>query len=180
MYARACLLPCNHNVNCVQQINIISYVFQNKQKNTPSTTNKFHIVYLKKHSIFKPKPKNKSSKLVGRTTTKKEQRSANTLYQELSFQDNEESEDNEIVTGTYRSCRFHVARKYKFQLFCCPLTKLNFRMLLLCIFEGDRDDLINIIFCFMWIIPCLTMRKKKFNNTPDLCNKFWNHVLKTI
>ncbi|XP_059216466.1 JNK-interacting protein 3 isoform X7 [Stomoxys calcitrans] len=36
---------------------------------------------------------------VGRTTTKKEQRSANNLYQELSFQDNEESEDNEIVTG---------------------------------------------------------------------------------
>lgn len=105
-------------------------------------------MYLKKHSILKPKPKNKSSKLVGRTTTKKEQRSANTLYQELSFQDNEESEDNEIVTGTYRSCRFHVARKYKFQLFCCPLTKLNFRMLLLCIFEGDRDDLINYYFLF--------------------------------
>lgn len=39
--------------------------------------------------------------LVGRTTTKKEQRSANTLYQELSFQDNEESEENEIVTGMY-------------------------------------------------------------------------------
>ncbi|XP_061388534.1 JNK-interacting protein 3 isoform X1 [Musca vetustissima] len=38
---------------------------------------------------------------VGRTTTKKEQRSANTLYQELSFQDNEESEDNEIVTGSW-------------------------------------------------------------------------------
>ncbi|XP_075164608.1 JNK-interacting protein syd isoform X7 [Haematobia irritans] len=36
---------------------------------------------------------------VGRTTTKKEQRSANNLYQELSFQDNEESEENEIVTG---------------------------------------------------------------------------------
>lgn len=135
----------------------------------------------KKHSIFKPKPKNKSSKLVGRTTTKKEQRSANTLYQELSFQDNEESEDNEIVTGTYRSCRFHVARKYKFQLFCCPLTKLNFRMLLLCIFEGDRDDLINYYFLFyVDNSMSLTMRKKKFNNTPDLCNKFWNHVLKTI
>ncbi|XP_059216544.1 JNK-interacting protein 3 isoform X9 [Stomoxys calcitrans] len=38
---------------------------------------------------------------VGRTTTKKEQRSANNLYQELSFQDNEESEDNEIVTGSW-------------------------------------------------------------------------------
>ncbi|XP_065362360.1 JNK-interacting protein 3 isoform X2 [Calliphora vicina] len=38
---------------------------------------------------------------VGRTTTKKEQRSANTLYQELSFQDNEESEENEIVTGSW-------------------------------------------------------------------------------
>lgn len=35
----------------------------------------------------------------GRTTTKNEKRSANTLYQELSFQDNEESEENE-VTGT--------------------------------------------------------------------------------
>lgn len=138
-----------------------------------------HCVLKKKHSIFKPKPKNKSSKLVGRTTTKKEQRSANTLYQELSFQDNEESEDNEIVTGTYRSCRFHVARKYKFQLFCCPLTKLNFRMLLLCIFEGDRDDLINYYFLFyVDNSMSLTMRKKKFNNTPDLCNKFWSHVLK--
>ncbi|XP_075164610.1 JNK-interacting protein syd isoform X9 [Haematobia irritans] len=38
---------------------------------------------------------------VGRTTTKKEQRSANNLYQELSFQDNEESEENEIVTGSW-------------------------------------------------------------------------------
>lgn len=37
---------------------------------------------------------------VGRTTTKKEQRSANTLYQELSFQDNEESEEHE-VTGSW-------------------------------------------------------------------------------
>lgn len=147
MYARACLLPCNHNVNCVQQINIISYVFQNKKKHSFHHKQIPHcVLQKKKHSIFKPKPKNKSSKLVGRTTTKKEQRSANTLYQELSFQDNEESEDNEIVTGTYRSCRFHVARKYKFQLFCCPLTKLNFRMLLLCIFEGDRDDLINYYF----------------------------------
>lgn len=36
---------------------------------------------------------------VGRSTTKKERRSANTLYQELSFQDNDESEDNDIVTG---------------------------------------------------------------------------------
>ncbi|XP_032290323.1 JNK-interacting protein 3 isoform X7 [Drosophila virilis] len=36
---------------------------------------------------------------VGRSTTKKEQRSDNNLYQELSFQDNEESEENEIVTG---------------------------------------------------------------------------------
>ncbi|KAJ6643862.1 JNK-interacting protein 3 [Pseudolycoriella hygida] len=36
----------------------------------------------------------------GRTTTKNEKRSANTLYQELSFQDNEESEENE-VTGSW-------------------------------------------------------------------------------
>lgn len=36
----------------------------------------------------------------GRTTTKNEKRSANTLYQELSFHDNEESEENE-VTGTF-------------------------------------------------------------------------------
>lgn len=36
----------------------------------------------------------------GRTTTKNEKRSANTLYQELSFQDNEESEENE-VTGNW-------------------------------------------------------------------------------
>ncbi|XP_032576016.1 JNK-interacting protein 3 isoform X9 [Drosophila sechellia] len=38
---------------------------------------------------------------VGRSTTKKEQRSDNNLYQELSFQDNEESEENEIVTGSW-------------------------------------------------------------------------------
>ncbi|XP_037909219.1 JNK-interacting protein 3 isoform X5 [Hermetia illucens] len=38
--------------------------------------------------------------MVGRTTTKKEQRSGNTLYQELSFQDNEESEEHE-VTGSW-------------------------------------------------------------------------------
>lgn len=37
---------------------------------------------------------------IGRTTTKNEKRSANTLYQELSFQDNEESEENE-VTGSW-------------------------------------------------------------------------------
>lgn len=37
----------------------------------------------------------------GRSTTKNEKRSANTLYQELSFQDNEESEENE-VTGNYK------------------------------------------------------------------------------
>lgn len=36
----------------------------------------------------------------GRTTTKNEKRSANTLYQELSFNDNEESEENE-VTGKF-------------------------------------------------------------------------------
>ncbi|XP_055324140.1 JNK-interacting protein 3 isoform X3 [Sitodiplosis mosellana] len=36
----------------------------------------------------------------GRSTTKNEKRSANTLYQELSFQDNEESEENE-VTGSW-------------------------------------------------------------------------------
>lgn len=33
----------------------------------------------------------------GRSTTKTEKRSANTLYQELSFQDNEESEENEVT-----------------------------------------------------------------------------------
>lgn len=38
----------------------------------------------------------------GRSTTKNEKRSANTLYQELSFQDNEESEENE-VTGSVPS-----------------------------------------------------------------------------
>ncbi|XP_023033467.1 JNK-interacting protein 3 isoform X2 [Drosophila willistoni] len=38
---------------------------------------------------------------VGRSTTKKEQRTDNNLYQELSFQDNEESEENEIVTGSW-------------------------------------------------------------------------------
>lgn len=40
----------------------------------------------------------------GRTTTKNEKRSANTLYQELSFQDNEESEENE-VTGNVSAHR---------------------------------------------------------------------------
>lgn len=35
---------------------------------------------------------------LGRTTTKSEKRSANTLYQELSFQDdNFESEENEVT-----------------------------------------------------------------------------------
>lgn len=33
----------------------------------------------------------------GRSTTKNEKRSANTLYQELSFQDNEEGEENEVT-----------------------------------------------------------------------------------
>ncbi|XP_055383001.1 JNK-interacting protein 3 [Condylostylus longicornis] len=37
---------------------------------------------------------------MGKTTTHREQRSANTLYQELSFHDNEESEENE-VTGSW-------------------------------------------------------------------------------
>lgn len=41
------------------------------------------------------------TRAVGRSTTKKEQRSANTLYQELSFQDNEESEEHEVVTGMW-------------------------------------------------------------------------------
>lgn len=36
----------------------------------------------------------------GTTTTKKEQRSGNTLYQELSFQDHEESEENEVTGKT--------------------------------------------------------------------------------
>ncbi|GAB0096283.1 JNK-interacting protein 3 [Sergentomyia squamirostris] len=40
------------------------------------------------------------SSSLGRSMTKKEQRSGNTLYQELSFQDNEESEENE-VTGSW-------------------------------------------------------------------------------
>lgn len=35
--------------------------------------------------------------IAGRSTTKNEKRSANTLYQELSFQDNEESEENEVT-----------------------------------------------------------------------------------
>lgn len=46
----------------------------------------------------------------GRSTTKNERRSANTLYQELSFQDNEESEENE-VTGKmnyFKSKRFSI------------------------------------------------------------------------
>lgn len=40
------------------------------------------------------------SPTIGRTTTKNEKRSANTLYQELSFQDNEESEENEVTGKT--------------------------------------------------------------------------------
>lgn len=44
-------------------------------------------------------PVTAKQKPTGHSTTKKEQRSANTLYQELSFQDNEESEEHE-VTGT--------------------------------------------------------------------------------
>lgn len=38
-----------------------------------------------------------TSSVTGRSTTKNEKRSANTLYQELSFQDNEESEENEVT-----------------------------------------------------------------------------------
>lgn len=41
-----------------------------------------------------------SSSVTGRSTYKTERRSANTLYQELSFQDNEDGEDNE-VTGLF-------------------------------------------------------------------------------
>ncbi|XP_055708503.1 JNK-interacting protein 3 isoform X3 [Phlebotomus papatasi] len=39
------------------------------------------------------------SSSMGRSMTKKEQRSGNTLYQELSFQDNEESEENEVTVN---------------------------------------------------------------------------------
>lgn len=38
-----------------------------------------------------------TTSMTGRSTTKNEKRSANTLYQELSFQDNEESEENEVT-----------------------------------------------------------------------------------
>lgn len=41
-----------------------------------------------------------STTSTGRSTTKNEKRSANTLYQEFKFQDNDESEENE-VTGSY-------------------------------------------------------------------------------
>lgn len=44
--------------------------------------------------------KKKLSFSVGRTTTRNEKRSANTLYQELSFQDNEDNDENE-VTGSW-------------------------------------------------------------------------------
>lgn len=47
---------------------------------------------------------------VGRSTTKNEKRSANTLYQELSFQDNEESEENE-VTGKQMENAFYLLLK---------------------------------------------------------------------
>lgn len=51
--------------------------------------------------------------IVGRTTTKKEQRSGNTLYQELSFQDNEESEEHE-VTGKF-NIHILLLQKWKYQ-----------------------------------------------------------------
>lgn len=38
-----------------------------------------------------------STTSVGRSTTKNEKRSANTLYQEFKFQDNDESEENEVT-----------------------------------------------------------------------------------
>lgn len=38
-----------------------------------------------------------TSSATGRSTTKTEKRSANTLYQELSFQDNDEGEENEVT-----------------------------------------------------------------------------------
>lgn len=52
----------------------------------------------------------------GRSTTKNEKRSANTLYQELSFQDNEESEENE-VTGKEEKCtHFKLNFRFKIQI----------------------------------------------------------------
>lgn len=45
-----------------------------------------------------------ATSLAGRTTTKTEKRSANTLYQELSFQDNEESEENEVTGECLVEC----------------------------------------------------------------------------
>lgn len=51
-------------------------------------------------SEVSPVPPQLPATATGRSTTKNEKRSANTLYQELSFQDNEESEENE-VTGEW-------------------------------------------------------------------------------
>ncbi|KAL9907360.1 JNK-interacting protein syd isoform 3-T3 [Glossina fuscipes fuscipes] len=76
------------NIQTVERAAETDSLQQHNQATSPHTTETSPIV-----------PNTTSN--VGRTTTKKEQRSANNLYQELSFQDNEESEENEIVTGSW-------------------------------------------------------------------------------
>lgn len=49
------------------------------------------------HGEMSPVQPQLTTSMTGRSTTKNEKRSANTLYQELSFQDNEESEENEVT-----------------------------------------------------------------------------------
>lgn len=64
----------------------------------------------------------------GRSTTKNEKRSANTLYQELSFQDNEESEENE-VTGKNRNILTFLRKSSNHHRSVIINPKLNWSML---------------------------------------------------
>lgn len=64
----------------------------------PSLQNEFENLGTDAEKVQSPEePSPAKQKTMGTSTTKKEQRSGNTLYQELSFQDNEESEENEVT-----------------------------------------------------------------------------------
>lgn len=63
----------------------------------PSLQNEFENLGTEADKVQTPKEPSPVKQKTGHSTTQKEQRSGNTLYQELSFQDNEESEENEVT-----------------------------------------------------------------------------------
>lgn len=68
----------------------------------------------------------------GRSTTKNnEKRSANTLYQEFSFQDNEESEENEVTGKLLKKSSFFWFSYFVFCLIvnCCLLGRFLTKMI---------------------------------------------------